>query len=207
MSTLLRFELTHIRELSEQFDASTVDKALKRTLDRMQDRAALIVSKDVRSFYNVSAARVKKDLALKTVTVGGKPGRLLLYVGQKVGLTRFAGSVRTVAVDATRKSSGKKFKTHRKAAYSKPFKSGARERSRTRNGAWGFPATGKNFNFHFFARDRDPKKIDTVLKGPSIPEMVNSNTFRKLNAILEQDMPREFNSHMNFYLGQKVGLY
>lgn len=205
MANLLTFELTNIRELAQRFAPAIVDKALKRTLDRMQTSVGAIVSKDVRSFYNVSAARIKKDLRLQRVTVGGKPGRVLLYVGERIGLKNFGGTVKNVTVEVTRKT-GKTYSSRRAAAYHKVLRNGERKRSKHKTGALGFAATGNNSNYHFFARLPNSKKT-VALMGPSVPHMVNRKTLDKVNDLLDTKMPAEFNRNLNFYLGKQVGLY
>lgn len=204
MAALLEFQLTDLPELKARFGDAVVNKALNRTLDRMQSKSATLVSSDVRSFYNIQAARIKQDLSLKREYLGGQPSRVLLYAGERIGLTRFAGTVRKVEVDAVSKL-GTRFRTTRTAAYHKVAKSGSRTRSAHKTGALGFPAKGANANYQFFARL--PNGSLEALYGPAVPLMVNKKTQQKLNAMLASDMHTEFNRNMAFYLGKQVGLY
>lgn len=220
MAVLLEFQLKDLPELKARFGDAVVTKALNRTLDRMQSKAATLVSSDLRGFYNIQAARIKQDLSLKREYLGGHPSRILLYAGERIGMTRFAGTVRKVEVDAVSKL-GKRFRTTRTAAYAKVTKGGARFRAKSRRThLWAFPIMGRSGesdrreNYHFVTRakagsDQAERKsgLDDALQGPSVPQMVNRKAVHKLNAMLSVEMPAEFNRNMAFYLGKQVGLY
>lgn len=203
----LHFDMRNIDELKKQFDPKIVDKSLMRTLDKMQTKASAAVSKDVRSFFNIQAHRIKQDLRLTSFSYYGQPARSLVYAGEKIGLTRFAGTVRKVKVTATSKN-GKSFRTTRRAAYHKVKRGGSRLRTQHASGMLAFPAQGRAGNYHFFARiSADPKAKLAVMKGPAVAQMVNRHARQVVDAMLQQDMPVEFNRNMSFYLGKQVGLY
>ncbi len=204
MAVLLEFDLSNIRELSQRFDPKIVDRALNRTLNVMQRKVRVVVSKDVRAFYNISAGRIKKDLSLKRTIEGGKPGRMLLYVGPRIGLPNFSGKVKTVRVQAV-SNRGSRFSTRRQATYYRATRGAGQKRAQHKTGAYGFSALLNNGNIHFAARLGNGKL--QALKGPSVAHMVNRNTERKVLALLGAEMAPEFNRNMAFDLGRQVGLY
>ncbi len=215
---LVDFDLRNIDYLIRQFDPKLVDKAFNRTLNRMQTKVSTFIAKDVSGYYNVSSARVKKDLSIKKVVSGygthERPSRILVWAGLRIGLTQFKGTVRNVKVQATSKR-GKRFRTTRKAAYAKTIRRGERKRAKHKDGRFGFPAhgmvgynpAGPRENYHFFVRKKDSKDVEVALYGKSVPQMITDKTLNKTADMLHEAMPVEFNRNIEYFLGKQVGLY
>jgi hypothetical protein len=177
-------------ELGE--DARHVETAHRRTIATVARKASVFISRDIRQDIAIRAGDIKAALSIRKYQ---KDGRALLYTGGKIPLEKFAGKDKRVAITATSKR-GKKFKTSRRAATARVYKSKGRQVVKP----GGFMAKGRIY------RRREQDKNDSALVpmfGPSIPGMVaHPSTIQGAQDLVRDELNPEFDRNLRHLLGE-----
>lgn len=189
----VKHDIRQLQKLRNQLDPKDVDKALRWSLDAVTRKAATAISRDIRSVYAIKASQVKQHLKIKRVERDAS--RALLYTGKSLPLAQFAPKQRVVRTTATSRR-GRTFNTKRKGVTARVRKDTGRKLVK---GGW--HAKGRIFRRKSAA---DNKSQPITQYGPSIPGMVaHPSTIDAAQELVRAELPKEFNSRLEYILGKK----
>jgi hypothetical protein len=178
-----------LQDLKRLLDPAFLRKAEVSALKGVRGKLSTRVSRSVRDTYNVTASLVSRKL-----NVGLRNNNTeawLSWVGKRIGLINFSANFRNV----------KSSRGSRRGVTVKVQKDKSRFLVKG-----GFIATGAGGNAHIFKRMGSGRLPLKSLKGPSIPQMVNSpKVMADAERLVESEYPTILRSKLDFFLKKEFG--
>lgn len=203
----VKYRLADIRKLRGEMPKQirNIEKAKRWALDRVTQRAATFISRDIRKVYAIRAADIKGHLSIKKYE---DTGRALLYTGRALPLETFHPKTKRIAITAT-SARGRPFRTHRRATTVRMRKDVGRRVVGRHKKSTGSRPTGPGFlaKGHVLARrnyDDNSTEYGLVQRyGPSIPGMVAyPETIQGAERLVQDELPREFSERLDYLLNK-----
>jgi len=175
-----------------------VEQAMKWSLDAAQDKAAAMISREIRKVYTIKIAQVKRSL--KIVRARRDAHRALIYTGRRLPLERFSPKPKVVPINAT-SVSGRVYKTRRKGATVRV----RRDKGRQLVGRAGRQSGGWYAKGHVLRRAsaKDNRSDPYMQFGPSIPGMVaHPQLLNDTQEMVRRELPKQFSDRLDYLLNQ-----
>lgn len=179
---ILEFSFQNFEEVKRAFDPKIVQKAINSTIPRTARKARTEVSKQIRSVYAIKAATVKETVTLRTERKTDEVFSILSYRGASLPIDRFSTSVRSKATP----------KGRRTAVSARVKKSGGRKLVKG-----GFPLQGRTGPT--MKRTGDSRLPIERVFSLSVPQMLNDDIHRRVQAKIEADANIELNRNLQFF--------
>ena len=199
--TALKYDIRELQGLRRRLEgnAKLVDKALGWATTAAANKAATLISRDLRDTYVLKASDIKSHLRIRRIERDAT--RALLYTGGRLPLEQFSPKQRWVAVSRKRqvKSGPRKGAGARRRGVSIHVR---RDRGRQ------LVAGGWFAKEHVLrrARKEDNRSDARRQYGPSIPGMVaHPHTIEAAQQMVRETLPSEFSGRLEYLLDQKTG--
>lgn len=205
---MLEFTTNNIPEMNKIYDPTIVTKAAKSSLSKTKAKVETLISKITRERYNIKASSIKQAVVKST-----SKGYVINYAGYRLSPKEY-GATRVYVAKGTKRLgkrttgriydtvSVKILKKNRKRNIKGKFRFGAFT-ARGKRGRGG-PANKATTIFERMTKSR--LKIKKVTS-PAIPQIVGqSEVEARASKKTNEEMEKQFDTAMNFYLNKAAGL-
>ncbi len=199
---MIHYRLDDLDRLQRIFNPAIVRKAHASTVQKTTRKGRTKVSKEVRGIYRFKAAEISKSSAILKgdESTDGIASRILLYTGGRPSLIKFKHGKGFRRVKSRR---GSRFQARVKE----------RKNASPRSVKDGFIGRAKGGGEQIFQRVKgsrmssNPKKEKLrKLSGPAIPQSIkNLGVVKSLNEFVAQEMPKQFDQEMDFFMTKALG--
>lgn len=186
----------NIDEIRQHTDPKVFSQAVGSTVRRLSDRAATLISKEVRKDYPVKARTIADALTKKFNNNAAIPERLLIYTATRISLSKYAtGSPRPVVMS----SRGRRYGARVKDRKGMP--------PRIVPGAfWGTAQTSGSEQI-FSRKTRSSNSKIKKLTGPSVSQMVRgTDVLDAIQKHVEDNATNLLRQNLDHFQKRRIGI-
>ncbi len=205
---MITIEITGVDAARHAFSSTTVDNAMRSTLNKLAAQAATVVSKKIRETYNIKARDL--NTAIKVVKARSiEAGSQLIAAGPRLPLIYFDAQETIIngstAIISRRKSGGLASRSVRKGNKKrgvtvKVLNAGGRKFVQGPNHFGGF-FVGVGGSHQIFMRSRASQFPIEKRAGPAVAQMLGKHTDIVRQFVISESA-RIFSSELDFYASQ-----